>query len=99
MLEVRSVPSIKGTIRLNSWQRSLIIGISVCLSSQLYFSGGADGFRLSAAAILYPILLMSLKRESHRPDAGIVTAVSKGVCRIIATSVNGREDYCELTVN
>lgn len=59
---------------LNSWQRSLCIGIAVCLSSQLYFSGGAEGFRLSAAVILYPILLMSLKRESHHPDAGMITA-------------------------
>ena len=59
MLEVKSVPVIKGTIRLNSWQRSLIIGFFVCLASQLYFSGGADGFRLSAAVILYALLQLS----------------------------------------
>ena len=83
------MPAIKGTIRLNSWQRSLIIGISVCLSSQLYFSGGADGFRLSAAAILYPILLMILKRESHRPDAGAVTALCVVVFRVAGDVFGG----------
>ena len=83
------MPSVKGTIRLNSWQRSLVIGISVCLSSQLYFSGGADGFRLSAAAILYPILLMILKRESHRPDAGAVTALCVVVFRVAGDVFGG----------
>lgn len=83
------MPSVKGTIRLNSWQRSLVIGIFVCLSSQLYFSGGADGFRLSAAAILYPILLMSLKRESHRPDAGIVTALCVVIFRTVGNLFGG----------
>lgn len=76
------MPYPKGAIRLNSWQRSFLIGVSVCLSSQLYFSGGADGFRLSAAAILYPILLMILKRESHRPDAGIITALCVVIFRM-----------------
>ena len=83
------MPSVKGTIRLNSWQRSLVVGISVCLSSQLYFSGGADGFRLSAAAILYPILLMILKRESHRPDAGAVTALCVVVFRVAGDIFGG----------
>ena len=83
------MPAIKGTIRLNSRQRSLLVGISVCLSSQLYFSGGADGFRLSAAAILYPILLMILKRESHRPDAGAVTALCVVVFRVAGDIFGG----------
>ena len=76
-------------VRLNSLQRSLLVGISVCLSSQLYFSGGADGFRLSAAAILYPILLMILKRESHRPDTGAVTALCVVVFRVAGDIFGG----------
>ena len=83
------MPYTRGTIRLNAWQRSFIIGISVCLSSQLYFSGGADGFRLSAAVILYPILLMSLKRESHYPDAGVMTAACVVVFRMAEDIVGG----------
>ena len=75
--------------RLNSWQRSFLIGISVCLASQLYFSGGADGFRISAAVVLYPILLMSLKRESHHPDAGMVTALCVVVFRMAEDIVGG----------
>lgn len=78
------MPYRGGPIRLNSWQRSLAIGISVCLSSQLYFSMFVEGFRLSAAVILFPLLLLTLKRESHRPDAGLATALC-----VIAFRVGG----------
>ena len=83
------MPHIKRTIRLNSWQRSLIVALSVCLASQLYFSGGADGFRLSAAVVLYPILLMSFKRESHHPDAGMMTALCVVVFRMAGDILGG----------
>ena len=32
-------------------------------------------------------------------ENGLVTAISPGKCEIIASSINGREDYCALTVN
>lgn len=57
------------------WQRRLFIGLLVALSSQLYLTAWAEGFRVSAAVILYPALLVTMMRDSHRPDAGLVTAL------------------------
>ena len=39
----------------------------------------AEGFRVSTAAILYPALLVTMMRESHRPDTGLVT----GLCVVM----------------
>lgn len=74
---------------LSPMQRSLLIGISVCLSSQLYFSMFVEGFRLSASVIVFPLLLLTLKRESHRPDAGLVTALCVIIFRVTGDMVAG----------
>ena len=74
---------------LNSWQRSIIIGLTVCLSSQMYFSMWADGFRLSAAVVIYPVLLMLLHRESHRPAAGLITGICVVVFRMAGDILGG----------
>lgn len=62
-------------IQLSAWQRMLLIGVVVSFTSQLYLSVWAQGFRVSAAVILYPALLMTLMRSSHRPEAGVVTCL------------------------
>ncbi len=62
-------------LRLPIWQRRILIGLFVVLSSQFYMSVWAEGFRVSAAAILYPVLLVTMMRDSHRPDAGLVTGL------------------------
>lgn len=67
-------------LRLTAWHRRLIIGAVIALTSQLYLSAWVEGFRVSAAVILYPVLLVIMMRDSHRPDAGAVT----GVCVILA---------------
>ena len=59
--------------RIGPWQRRLLIGLAVALTSQLYLTVWAEGFRVSTAAILYPALLVTMMRESHRPDTGLVT--------------------------
>ena len=76
-------------LRLNHWQRQLCIGLFVVFTSQLYFSLWAEGFRVSVAAILYPILLMTLMRESHRPDTGLVTALCVLVFRVLLDLIQG----------
>ena len=68
---------------LSPWQRRLVVGISAALAGQLYFSLWAEGFRVSTAAILYPILLITLMRESHRPDTGAVTGLCVMVFRVL----------------
>lgn len=62
-------------LRLTPWQRRVLIGLLVALTSQLYLSVWAEGFRVSAAVILYPALLVILMRDSHRPDTGLVTCL------------------------
>ena len=61
--------------KLKLWQRQLLIGLLVTLSGQLYLTVWAEGFRLSASVILYPILLLSVMRDSHRPDTGLITGL------------------------
>lgn len=70
--------SKRPVLRLSLWQRRLLIAVVVTLTSQLYLSVLsvlAEGFRVSAAATLYPALLVTLMRDSHWPDAGLVTGL------------------------
>lgn len=62
-------------LRLSAWQRRLLVGALVALTGQLFLSAWAEGFRVSAAAVLYPVLLVVLMRDSHLPDAGVVTGL------------------------
>lgn len=66
-------------LRLTVWQRQLLIGVVVALTSQVYLSLWAEGFRVSAAAILYPVLLIALTGERRWPDAGLAT----GLCVLL----------------
>ena len=78
-------------VHLTPVQRMLIISIVVSLTSQLYLAVWADGFRVSAAAILYPILLMTLMRNSRYPDTGFFTGVFVMFSRIILDVAAGGE--------
>ena len=84
---MRSIPwSIP---RLTLWQRRLLVGLVTALCSQLYLSVWAEGFRVSAAAILYPILLVTLMRDSHRPDTGLATGLCVITLRTLTDLVTG----------
>lgn len=69
-------------VRLTNWQRRLTVALAVALCSQLYLSLWWEGFRVSAAAILYPILLVTLMRESHRPLTGLITGCCVTLLRV-----------------
>lgn len=49
--------------RISPLTRSLAIAAAVTLSSQLYFNVYSDGFRISAAVIILPVLLMTLGED------------------------------------
>lgn len=76
-------------IRLSTWQRCLLIGLLVALSSQLYLTVWADGFRVSASVILFPFLLATMMRDSHRPIAGLVTGLCVTILRISIDVLQG----------
>lgn len=78
-------------VYLTPFQRMLIIACVVTATSQLYLAVWAEGFRVSAAAILYPVLLMSLMRNSRQPDTGFVTGVFVMVARVIFDLAAGTE--------
>ena len=80
---------MRPNLHLTAWHRRLIIGAAVALSSQLYLSVWAEGFRVSAAAILYPILLMTMMRSSHLPDTGWVTGLCVMAVRIALDLLSG----------
>ena len=76
-------------LHLKLWQRQLLIGLLVALSGQLYLSVWAEGFRVSAAVILYPALLVTLMRDSHRPTTGLVTGLCVLLIRMVIDLFQG----------
>jgi len=84
--------------QLSPRQRRLLVGLVTALCSQLYLSAWAEGFRVSAAAILYPILLVTLMRDSHRPDTGLSTALCVALLRTLADLLSGMALWDALVV-
>lgn len=76
-------------LHLTRAQNRMLIGFLVALSSQLYISAWAEGFRISTAAVIYPILLITLMRDSHRPDTGVVAAFWVLGLRLLIAFANG----------
>lgn len=76
-------------LRLSAGQRRVLIGLAVAMTSQLYLSAWAEGFRVSASAILYPILLVVVMRDSHRPDTGLVTGLCVMGLRVLIDLFRG----------
>lgn len=50
---------------IRPWQQTLIIGIAVALSSQLYLNFFIDDFRVSSSVVLLPVLLMTIGLRLH----------------------------------
>lgn len=76
-------------LRLTVWQRQLLIGVVVALTSQVHLSLWAEGFRVSAAAILYPVLLITLLGDRRRPDTGLVTGLCVLLIRVAIDLLGG----------
>ena len=57
-------PRAFSSLRLSALQRRLLVGLCIALTSQLYVSVWAEGFRVSAAVVLYPVLLILIMRDS-----------------------------------
>ncbi len=73
---MKKVPFLsRKAIYVNAAWRCLFISVLTALSGQLYVSMWAVGFRISAAAILFPALLISMMYDFYLPYAGLVTAI------------------------
>lgn len=69
---------------------TLIIGFTIAFTSQLYFNFLIDGFRLSAAVIIYPILLITY-RDINPLHIALVTALLVFSVRFGILLVRGSE--------
>ena len=78
-------------LRLNAWQRRIFVGLAVAVTSQLYLSLWAEGFRVSTASVVYPLLLVIMMRDSHRPDTGVVTCLCVIAVRVMISMARGTE--------
>ena len=76
-------------LRLTVRQRQLLTGVVVALTSQIYLSLWAEGFRVSAAAILYPVLLVTLMEDRRGPDTGLVTGLCVLLIRVAFDLLGG----------
>ena len=77
--------------RISKGQRMLIIGIITTFTSQFYLATWENGFRVSAAAILYPIFLMTLMKNSRTPNTGLFTGLFVMIVRVIFDLMAGME--------
>lgn len=68
------------------WKKTILIALIVTFSSQLYFNFFADNFRISAAVILFSVLLMTVARDQNSAAVGCVTGVMVFVFRLFLIS-------------
>ena len=69
----------------------MLAALGTALSAELFFNIWAENFRISAAVVLYPVLLLTLMQDSRKPDTGVLTALTVLVVRCII-GVAGGED-------
>ena len=77
--------------RASRWERGLLAALATALSAELFFNVWADNFRVSAAVVLYPVLLLTLMQDSRKPDTGVLTALTVLVVRCIIGMAGGEE--------
>ena len=77
--------------RASRWERRLLAALGTALSAELFFNVWADNFRISAAVVLFPVLLLTLMQDSRKPDTGILTALTVLVVRCIIGVAGGEE--------
>ena len=72
------------------WERRLLTAFATALSAELFFNLWVDNFRVSAAVVLFPVLLMTLVQDSRRPATGAMTAMAVLVVRCVMGHDRGR---------
>lgn len=74
---------------MKSWKKTLLIGVIIALTSQLYWNVFVDNFRISTSVILLPILIMTLGMQIHTRTICVVTALIVYVFRISILLLRG----------
>lgn len=74
---------------MKPWKRTLLIGMTIAVTSQLYWNVFVDNFRISTSVILLPILIMTLGMQVHTRTICLVTACIVYVFRISILVIRG----------
>lgn len=74
---------------MKPWKKTLLIGVTIALTSQLYWNVFVDNFRISTSVILLPILIMTLGMQIHTRTICLVTAVIVYIFRISILLLRG----------
>ncbi len=69
--------------------KMLFIAAIVAITSQLYLNFIIDGFRVSTAVILFPILLITYSKELSSFWTGVVTGLMVFIVRISILLIRG----------
>ena len=77
--------------RASRWERRFLAALGTALSAELFFNVWADNFRISAAVVLYPVLLLTLMQDSRKPDTGVLTALTVLAVRCVIGMASGQE--------
>lgn len=78
-------------MKLKPWERTLLIGLLIALTSQLYWNVFVDHFRISTSVILLPILIMTLGTQVHTRTICFVTACTVYLFRVAILLFRGTE--------
>ena len=77
--------------RASRWERKLLAALGTALSAELFFNIWAENFRISAAVVLYPVLLLTLMQDSRKPDTGVLTALTDLEVRCLIGEAGGED--------
>lgn len=75
--------------RASRWERRLLTAMATALSAEIFFNIWADNFRVSAAVVLYPVLLLTLMQDSRKPGTGALTSLIVLLVRSILGMLGG----------
>jgi len=75
--------------RAARWERRLLTALATALCAELFFSIWVDNFRVSAAVVLYPVLLLTLMQDSQGAGTGAITALMVLLVRVFVGTVQG----------
>jgi two-component system sensor histidine kinase YcbA len=80
--------------------KAILIALIVSFSSQLYFYFLTDNFRISAAVILFPILLMTIAQDQSSIFVGCVTGIMVFIIRLflIGSDVSQLQDSLSIAL-
>lgn len=77
--------------RATRMERRLVTALTTAVSAEFFINLWTDNFRLSAAVVLFPVLLLTLMRDCTEPGTGVVTGFAVLVVRSIVGMMSGVE--------